>query len=386
MSSDAAAPNPAKLIVNYLPQKMKDEQFTTLFATCGALKSTKVMRDRATGYSYGYGFVEYENAEDAQTAINKLNGHKLGEKTLKVALSKPKSAKNVNLYLSGLGPQTTEDRVQELFSAYGDVIQVKILKDKDTGCSKETGFVLFGNKAEADDAIKNLQGYADGFGMNLQIKYAKDSSEQQRTHPMFQQYLAENPQAQAAIMGGGLGGYGTGPNMGNRSFAMQGMQQPYGYNAGYSGGMGAAMGRGMGMGMGMNPYQQIGGFNGGQMGALGSGYGGGYSNGAAGPKAARGRGTARFNPMGRPGGAGMMGEGTSSVVYVYNIGPDAEEKDMYMLFSKFGRIEKVDVMTGKGFAFVHMMSQEEAASAIDALNGTYFNGKNLQVSFKTSKK
>ena len=169
MSTDTSVLNPAKLIVNYLPQKMTDDQFNTLFSTCGAIKSIKVMRDRATGYSYGYGFVEYESPEEAQTAIDKLNGHKIKEKTLKVALSKPKSAKNVNLYLSGLGPQTTEDRVQELFSSYGEIIQVKILKDRDTGLSKETGFVLFGNKAEADDAIKNLQGYADGFGMNLQV-------------------------------------------------------------------------------------------------------------------------------------------------------------------------------------------------------------------------
>lgn len=45
----------------------------------------KVVRDIATGYCFGYGFVNYQTAADAQNAITKLNGLKLLNKTLKVA-------------------------------------------------------------------------------------------------------------------------------------------------------------------------------------------------------------------------------------------------------------------------------------------------------------
>ena len=55
---------------------------------------------------------------------------------------------------------------------------------------------------------------------------------------------------------------------------------------------------------------------------------------------------------------------------------------MYMLFSKYGRITKVDVIAEKGYAFVHMPIPAEAAEAIRGLNNQFYNGKYLQVSLK----
>ena len=64
-----------KLIINYLPQSMTDQEFNALFSAIGPLDSVKVMRDRKTDYSYGYGFVDYVKPGDAQCAISKLNGY-----------------------------------------------------------------------------------------------------------------------------------------------------------------------------------------------------------------------------------------------------------------------------------------------------------------------
>ncbi|CDR18092.1 unnamed protein product [Oncorhynchus mykiss] len=72
------------LIVNYLPQNMTQEEFKSLFGSIGEIESCKLVRDKITGQSLGYGFVNYVDPNDADKAINTLNGLKLQTKTIKV--------------------------------------------------------------------------------------------------------------------------------------------------------------------------------------------------------------------------------------------------------------------------------------------------------------
>jgi RNA recognition motif-containing protein len=62
------------LIVNYLPQSMTDSEFSAMFVTLGPIEHSKIARDQMSGYSFGYGFIVYENAADAAKAIQNLNG------------------------------------------------------------------------------------------------------------------------------------------------------------------------------------------------------------------------------------------------------------------------------------------------------------------------
>ncbi|XP_010775787.1 ELAV-like protein 3 [Notothenia coriiceps] len=73
------------LIVNYLPQNMTQEEFKSLFGSIGEIESCKLVRDKITGQSLGYGFVNYVDPNDADKAINTLNGLKLQTKTIKVS-------------------------------------------------------------------------------------------------------------------------------------------------------------------------------------------------------------------------------------------------------------------------------------------------------------
>lgn len=90
------------LIVNYLPQQMTQEEIRSLFSSIGEVESCKLIRDKVTGkfgrnvskcklqllfisgQSLGYGFVNYQRAEDASKAINTLNGLRLQNKQIKV--------------------------------------------------------------------------------------------------------------------------------------------------------------------------------------------------------------------------------------------------------------------------------------------------------------
>ena len=76
------------LIINYLPQAMTDNELYSMFITVGQIVSAKIMRDKSSGYSYGYGFVHYQSPQDASKAIATLNGLQVSNKRIKVVLLK----------------------------------------------------------------------------------------------------------------------------------------------------------------------------------------------------------------------------------------------------------------------------------------------------------
>ncbi|XP_016131445.1 ELAV-like protein 3 [Sinocyclocheilus grahami] len=86
-TNGAADDSKTNLIVNYLPQNMTQEEFKSLFGSIGEIESCKLVRDKITGQSLGYGFVNYVDPNDADKAINTLNGLKLQTKTIKVRFS-----------------------------------------------------------------------------------------------------------------------------------------------------------------------------------------------------------------------------------------------------------------------------------------------------------
>jgi RNA recognition motif-containing protein len=149
-----ASLNKTNLIVNYLPQNLTDEEFRALFSKFGNVTASKVVRDRATGYSYGFGFIDYATEEEAERAIAGLNGTQLQHKRLKVAFSRQgDNIKGANLYIRNLPRMATVAEVERAYAPYGDIIQTRVLADTSTGESKGVGFVLFSTKEQAERAM-----------------------------------------------------------------------------------------------------------------------------------------------------------------------------------------------------------------------------------------
>lgn len=105
------------LIVNYLPQDMKDEELKFIFMSIGNVKRCRIIRDKSTGLSYGYAFCEFEKAEDAAKAIENLNGLPIKNKKLKVAFARlpGEESKNCNVYVQNLPVWVTKDKLQSYF-------------------------------------------------------------------------------------------------------------------------------------------------------------------------------------------------------------------------------------------------------------------------------
>ncbi len=78
-----------KLYVGNLPYSFRDEDLQQAFAAHGTVTSAKVMMERDTGRSKGFGFVEMGSDAEAQAAINGMNGQQYGGRGLVVNEARP---------------------------------------------------------------------------------------------------------------------------------------------------------------------------------------------------------------------------------------------------------------------------------------------------------
>ncbi|MCY1163992.1 MAG: RNA-binding protein [Pseudomonadota bacterium] len=82
-----------KLYVGNLPYSVRDEDLQQSFGQFGAVTSAKVMMERDTGRSKGFGFVEMGSDAEAQAAINGMNGQPLGGRSVVVNEARPMEAR-----------------------------------------------------------------------------------------------------------------------------------------------------------------------------------------------------------------------------------------------------------------------------------------------------
>lgn len=317
------------LIVNYLPQTMTQEEIRSLFASIGDVESCKLIRDKVTGQSLGYGFVNYHRQEDAEKAISTLNGLRLQNKTIKVSVARPSSEtiKGANLYVSGLPKNMTQPDLEALFSPYGRIITSRILCDNITdgvndlsGLSKGVGFIRFDQRMEAERAIKELNGTIPKNSTEpITVKFANNPSSSNKSLPPLAAYLTpQNPRGRPF----------PGP-----------LPHPTGRFSSV-----------------ISRYSPL-------------------------------TGDLLANTM-IP-GSSISGSGWC--IFVYNLAPETEENVLWQLFGPFGAVQSVKVIRDlqtnkcKGFGFVTMTNYDEAVVAIQSLNGYSLGNRILQVSFKTNK-
>ncbi|MBI4522208.1 MAG: RNA-binding protein [Deltaproteobacteria bacterium] len=78
-----------KLYVGGLPYSVTEGQLEEIFSQHGSVQSARVISDKFTGQSRGFGFVEMASSEEAQKAIDALNGTQLEGRTLVVNEARP---------------------------------------------------------------------------------------------------------------------------------------------------------------------------------------------------------------------------------------------------------------------------------------------------------
>lgn len=87
----------------------------------------------------------------------------------------------MNMYVGNLSFSVTEDDLKAVFSEFGEVVSVNIIKDKYSGKSKGFGFVEMPDNSEADKAIKSLNG-SHLQGRDIKVNQATPRGERSSSH------------------------------------------------------------------------------------------------------------------------------------------------------------------------------------------------------------
>lgn len=164
------------VFVKNLAETTNDEDLAKTFGQFGKITSAVVMRDM-DGKSKCFGFVNFENSDDAAKAVDSLNGQKFEDKEWYVGKAQKKAEREAelkqrfeqnlketvdkyqgtNLYIKNLDDTIDDDKLKELFAPFGYIGSCKVMRDA-TGVSKGSGFVAFSTPEEASQALKEMNG------------------------------------------------------------------------------------------------------------------------------------------------------------------------------------------------------------------------------------
>ncbi|CAN1307459.1 Polyadenylate-binding protein 2 [Linum perenne] len=162
--------------VKNLGDGVTDDELKKVFGDFGTITSAVVMRD-ADGKSKCFGFVNFENADDAARAVDALNGKKIDDKEWYVGKAQKKSEREnelkqkfeqtmkeaadkfqgANLYIKNLDDTIVDEKLKELFAPFGTITSCKVMRDP-SGVSRGSGFVAFSTPEEANRALSEMNG------------------------------------------------------------------------------------------------------------------------------------------------------------------------------------------------------------------------------------
>jgi polyadenylate-binding protein len=181
----------ANLFVKNLADTVSEQDLSLLFSEHGKVISVKVER-YSDGKSRGMAYVQLQNKEQAQAAIEALDKHELQGKALTVCphvkkfdrTISPGQEKFTNLFVRGLAPGTDKEKFSAQFSRFGEVVDCRVMAEKD-GSLKNIGLINFKDPKSAQDAIKSLDGkkQEDGSVLYLSKHLSKRELEHQAKLP-----------------------------------------------------------------------------------------------------------------------------------------------------------------------------------------------------------
>ncbi|XP_078436688.1 polyadenylate-binding protein RBP45-like [Wolffia australiana] len=170
----AASPQPGSadeirtLWIGDLQYWMEETYLHSCFAGTGEVVSTKIIRNRQTGISEGYGFIEFINRAAAERALQTFNGQPMpnAEQVFRLNWAsygagerKSEETSDFTIFVGDLAADVTDYMLQETFrSHYTSVKGAKVVMDRVTGRSKGYGFVRFGDVNEQTRAMTEMNG------------------------------------------------------------------------------------------------------------------------------------------------------------------------------------------------------------------------------------
>ncbi|KAF9666327.1 hypothetical protein SADUNF_Sadunf16G0218100 [Salix dunnii] len=172
-------PEEAKLYVGNLPYDVDSENLAQLFDQAGTVEVVEIIYNRETDQSRGFGFVTMSTVDEAERAIEKFHRYDMNGRFLTVNKAAPRGSRPAmptvfktayRIYVGNLPWQVDDARLEQVFSEHGQVVNARVVCDRETGRSRGFGFVTMSSEAELNDAIAALDGQSlDGRAITVNI-------------------------------------------------------------------------------------------------------------------------------------------------------------------------------------------------------------------------
>ncbi|PWA48299.1 Nucleotide-binding, alpha-beta plait [Artemisia annua] len=181
-----------KIFVGNLPFSVDSAALAGLFEAAGNVEMVEVIYDKVSGRSRGFGFVTMSSVEEVEEAVRKFNGYELDGRAIRVNSGPPprreensfggsreggrgggRSFDNTNrVYVGNLAWSVDNLALETLFREQGNVVEAKVVYDRESGRSRGFGFVTYSSADEVNSAIDSLNG-VDLDGRNIRVSVAE---------------------------------------------------------------------------------------------------------------------------------------------------------------------------------------------------------------------
>ncbi|GLT60705.1 hypothetical protein SLA2020_334610 [Shorea laevis] len=160
-----------RLYIGNIPRTVDNDELRKIVEQHGAVDKAEVMYDKYSGRSRRFAFVTMKTVEDANAAIEKLNGTQIGGREIKVNITeKPLTQVDFSLlqaeesqfvdgpykvYVGNLAKTVTSDTLKKFFSEKGKVLSAKVSRVPGTSKSSGFGFVTLSSEEDVEAAISS---------------------------------------------------------------------------------------------------------------------------------------------------------------------------------------------------------------------------------------
>ncbi|KAK0937842.1 nuclear localization sequence binding protein [Friedmanniomyces endolithicus] len=184
----------ANLFIGGLSWDVDEEWLGREFEEYGEMEGVRIITDRETGKSKGFGYIQFKELDSAIKAQENRNGYEINGRNIRVDFSEPRGEKNgatpqqrsanradkygdapkepsSTLFVGNVSFEADESSLSELFAEHGGIKSVRLPTDRETGAIKGFGYVEFTSIEEATAAYEACNG-ADVAGRAIRLDYA----------------------------------------------------------------------------------------------------------------------------------------------------------------------------------------------------------------------
>ncbi|KAJ2809019.1 E3 ubiquitin-protein ligase pub1 [Coemansia guatemalensis] len=199
-------PNAKSLYVGSLDPRVTEQMLLEVFSTVRPVVGVKIIVDKRQNHGgLNYGFVEFANHQDAELALQGLNGRHILDSEIRVnwaftsgAQAHEDTSSHFHIFVGDLSAEVNDQVLSKAFAVYPSMSDARVMWDMSSGKSRGYGFVAFRDRTDAEDAIGQMNGEWLG-SRAIRVNWANQKSSKKHDSLAQQQQQPQQPLSYEAV-------------------------------------------------------------------------------------------------------------------------------------------------------------------------------------------